>query len=506
MAKLFNIKRTKKINKDETGTQKSSRKPDCGTILIYILIAASVLTAGAAVIKSLFVDWPRDRKLQYSSQDGETDSYSGSVFLNTEDHIFTADLEITVHNDSEDPWYFITFRDYPSAYRELEGGNISEISAEINGKNTMITRNDDPTVFSVILEQQLNPGEDVVISMKVKSWIPTLDARYGCQSPTDGKTDFYLGNALPVLCPYENGDFQAYPYFSVGECFYSKIADYDITVSVPSDYTLIATGEATLVMDSQTGGSTGNEDGVQRMNGSSDEAGQSGSDRVVWQYQAAHVRDFCMVAGNDYQSQTRMIQGIRVTSYWHEGNEERGNQALNLACSSISSLSKRLGRYPYTQYSVVETDTAMTGMEYPEMIMYSDNQQGLDSIFHETAHQWFYNLVGNNSYTSAWIDESLAAYVSNPGLTGYTGVITRSYDQYENDSDYVESMYFEGASMYNRLEQNEGSDAMQAFLDDYLKTGSYREVTTQELVSMLVEHFPNSTDILKEYIDSKYFQ
>ena len=31
-------------------------------------------------------------------------------------------------------------------------------------------------------------------------------------------------------------------------------------------------------------------------------------------------------------------------------------------------------------------------------------------IVHETAHQWWYGLVGNDQIDEAWLDESLATY------------------------------------------------------------------------------------------------
>ena len=55
----------------------------------------------------------------------------------------------------------------------------------------------------------------------------------------------------------------------------------------------------------------------------------------------------------------------------------------------------------------------MGGMEYPCFVMISDGlgkQDRARVVAHETAHQWWYGVVGSNQVENAWQDEGLAEY------------------------------------------------------------------------------------------------
>lgn len=275
-----------------------------------------------------------------------------------------------------------------------------------------IGREYDKTVFFINLNSSLKPNKTISISMKYKAYIPNLNARYGYQNIGVNGLDFYLGNCIPILCPYENGKFQYYPYFSVGECFYSRIANYNVNITVPKGYSVIATGDR-------------------------EENGYNNDETITYTYIANAVRDFTIIIGNNYKEYTEEIDGIKVNTYFHLGNENKGIEALKLGTETIKDLNTRLGKYPYNNFNIVEAHMDMMGMEYPQIILITDEETGIGSITHEIIHQWFYSLIGNNSYTSAWIDESITTYLANPGLDEYEGIITKKYNEYQSDSDYT---------------------------------------------------------------------
>lgn len=71
-------------------------------------------------------------------------------------------------------------------------------------------------------------------------------------------------------------------------------------------------------------------------------------------------------------------------------------------------------RMPYDQLTVCEVDFPLGGMEYPGLIfigrdwMAESQADSLELMLaHETAHQWFYALVGSDQVTDAWQDEAL---------------------------------------------------------------------------------------------------
>jgi aminopeptidase N len=91
------------------------------------------------------------------------------------------------------------------------------------------------------------------------------------------------------------------------------------------------------------------------------------------------------------------------------------------------------GPYPFKEFDVVENPTP-TGVEYPGLVQIAESEwhtgnSALErTVAHETGHQWFYSLVGNDQVNHPWLDE---------GLTSYTEfVYMRAIHPAEGD-DYV---------------------------------------------------------------------
>ena len=176
-------------------------------------------------------------------------NYIANFILDVDNNCYNINLTVNVINDSNDTWNEIYFRDYPSAFSDIENGKVSEIT-------------------------------------------------------------FYLANCIPILCPYENGKFQYYPYFAVGECFYSKMANYDVTVTIPKSYTLIATGDNTEITNIN-------------------------DNLIKYKYTANVVRDFVIVAGENYEIFSKDVDNIKINCYFHKGEIEKANEALNLATETL---------------------------------------------------------------------------------------------------------------------------------------------------------------------------
>ena len=139
------------------------------------------------------------------------------------------------------------------------------------------------------------------------------------------------------------------------------------------------------------------------------------------------------------------------------------------------------------------------------MALITSDKFGIEYLRHEIAHQWFYSLVGNNSYKEPWIDESIATYLANPEINEYTGIITKAYNEFEDDEDYTYYIYFCGASMYSKLEQEYGRDRIDKFMKELLEKYSYKEINTNELVELLKKYYGKDNQILKQYIDESYW-
>src|SRR4029079_684782 len=75
---------------------------------------------------------------------------------------------------------------------------------------------------------------------------------------------------------------------------------------------------------------------------------------------------------------------------------------------SITELAKRFGPYPFPSLPVARLPAEGGGIEYPSSILMLDGSRLV--AVHETAHQWFYAMVGDSQALHPWLDEAFATY------------------------------------------------------------------------------------------------
>ncbi len=128
-------------------------------------------------------------------------------------------------------------------------------------------------------------------------------------------------------------------------------------------------------------------------------------------FAADAVRDVAVTVGN-YDVVERDVDGTRL----HVGVPSTGVTETAEALADRQEVSLRgmvalLGPFPYPDLSVTVVPAVVTGIEFPGAIFYGDLNVGRqETITHETAHMYFYGLVGNNQARDPWLDEAFATY------------------------------------------------------------------------------------------------
>ena len=443
--------------------------------------------------------------------------YSLNLTLDTDSHTIGGSETVIVYNDSEDTWNKLCFRDYPSLFAPGGGsgydsnGAVSEISSAkdiTNGFDLEITRDEkDVSIVYMDLFIPLNPGESRKIEFEFTAYVPNLNSRYGFQ---DGV--YNLANFYPVLAVYENGGWSTEPYFLWGECFYSKVSDYKVTLSVPLGITVISSGLSHI--DTISGG------------------------REVWEIAAEKVRDFAVVAGTGFAVTSTQADGVTINCYYRDGDLEWGKAALEAGAAATGIFDLTFGEYPYSELDIVETYLDAGGMEYPNIVMISNtigSYSGKSSylrivVVHEVAHQWFYGLVGDNQYTEAWLDESFASYselvyketftdeqainqevdsleesLMSEGIpeTADAFFINRAYNEFENDNAYTYTVYMRGEVFLFRLRVAMGTYAFNMAMKEYVAEYSFMVATTDDFEAVITKYAggnPEVTALLAKYL------
>jgi len=153
-------------------------------------------------------------------------------------------------------------------------------------------------------------------------------------------------------------------------------------------------------------------------------------------------------------------------------------------------------------------------------------------VAHETAHQWWYNVVGNDIFSEPWLDEALATYSSSLyfqqvfGPEGYQGTVSywqSGYDQlvekgrddlvthdlayFEKDGNarlYGPVVYTKGALFFYTLRKGIGDQAFFQALQSYYRAYHFRIARGSDLQAEFDRAAGKKLDALyKEWLYSK---
>jgi aminopeptidase N len=203
-----------------------------------------------------------------------------------------------------------------------------------------------------------------------------------------------LAHFYPTVVAYDT-DWRLETPSSQGDVIYHDASLYDVTFTGPEDLTVVATGE---VLEKRS----------------------LGEGRAEWRLAGGPLRDFNIVASNEYTSATRQTNGVEVTSYFLPEDRAGGELALEYATTALALFDREFGPYPYRELDVVATATEAGGIEYPGLVVVarglydSEDPTGFfqAATAHEVAHQWWYNVVGNDQVNHPWLDEATAQYAT----------------------------------------------------------------------------------------------
>ncbi len=334
---------------------------------------------------------------------------------------------LTYYNDTDNCFDSLSFNLWGNAYRKgaiyapvsqvyqskayYRGDSYGgmEINGVEGGEEWQIC-GADMNILDVALAETLYPEQSVTIAIDYTLTLADVNHRTGVTENTVN-----LGNFYPVLCAYTSSGFAEHEYCSTGDPFVSEVADYDVTLTVPSSFKVAASGQ----LEGQT-----EEDG-----------------NTSYTYSLSCARDFAAVLSEKFEVLSAQAGGTTVYYYYYE--DAQPQVSLEVAQKSVEYFSEKFGNYMYPTLSIAQTGFCMGGMEYPALTMISDAQDEKSAIYtivHENAHQWWYAAVGSDQYLCGWQDEGLAEYSalmffeSSPAYgftrTGLTGTAMKSYRAY----------------------------------------------------------------------------
>jgi hypothetical protein len=214
------------------------------------------------------------------------------------------------------------------------------------------------------------------------------------------------------------------------------------------------------------------------------------ADGLLQTFQASDVRDFTVTAATDYLTRARTVRDSVVRVYYRRGAP--ASAMLDAAADAFDALERRLGSYPHHAFKVVQSAGGY-GMESPGLVwiptgVAAGNLRYLAT--HETAHQWFYGIVGNDQARQPFADEAAADFAARSilGLRRASrcsaGRLDLSIYDY-SATCYYERIYIRGGNLLDRARKLMGSKVFWAALRGYVATHRDEIVKSSTLLDAL---------------------
>ncbi|MCP4582711.1 MAG: M1 family metallopeptidase [candidate division Zixibacteria bacterium] len=373
---------------------------------IFIL----VLCAG---FQFIFTSCPRagfEEKLNSDIPAG----YHIEAELDTAQKILRGHESVEFFNPTDNPLDVIIFHLFPNAFRDTLTSMASasnKIKAGINRHpgyidiDSITVDGNQPdsikaseTLLYIYIKKKLAPAAIAVIDMNFEIKTPPTIARYGY----DDFGNYLLSHWHPVLVGYQKNKPVIFQYDYSGE-FFSNFSHYKVQLAIPPDFHLASTA-GTNLPDSTTDSFS------------------------YYTFNASRIIDFAFACGPGWRVDSLTHNNINVEILYLEQNEKVLPRIKESITGSLDFFGEMLFEYPADKLTFVDFDPGGFGMELPRMVIMSFDQSKsinemdlMNTVIHETAHQWFYAVIATNEFGEAWLDEGFASYLSDRAMIDIFG-------------------------------------------------------------------------------------
>lgn len=482
--------------------KKINRRKKC---LIFVCIGLAFFVL-LSVVFIVFFKKPASNFVSIFSKN--VNEYNLDVDIDCKEKSLTVKQSTTFVNQTEDvALKNVYFHIYPRAFCEgvvnKPVSSLNEKKAYSNGLNygsfvleSVIVENYENTktklinadkdVLVVELENELLPKKSVNINFEYKIKLPNINHRFGY-----GESTINLGNFFLIACVYdENEGYFANSYHYNGDPFYSEISNFNAKVEYDKNYILAHSGDV--------------------------EKEEIKDNKKISNISAKAVRDFALILSDKFEKISEKVGTTEVNYYFYK--DKNPQESLKTCVKSLQTFSNLFAKYPYKQLSICESNFVYGGMEYPNLVFISDNLDNYEdytyTIVHEIAHQWWYNMVGNNEFKYGFLDEGLTEYSTylffdeNPEynmntkemiknttnsyllfLDVYKEVFSkidtsmlRSLNEFNTEPEYIYLSYVKGVLMFDNLKDIVGKNNFLKSLKIYFNLNQGKNATPTDLI------------------------
>ncbi len=492
-------------------------------------------------------------------------NYTINVKLDDSLNMLRAFESIEYINNSNNTLSFIYFHLWPNAYKNnktalakqlLENGStdlyfakpndlgyIDSLDFKVNGESIKwVYDSINIDICKLILNSPLSPGSKITITTPFRVKIPNGEiSRLGHVGQAYTITQWY-----PKPAVYDNNGWNQIPYLNQGE-FFSEYGSFDVSITVPKNYVLGATGDmvngeeelAWLQTKIEKTEAKISKLGKERVYLSMDFP-KSDLEIKTLRFKQSNVHDFAWFCDKRYnvlKGEVIVPHTKRTVTTWAmftDSEIELWQYSIAYLNDATFFYSLWNGDYPYKHVTAVDgTISAGGGMEYPNITVIgkSGNESTLETtIMHEVGHNWFYGILGSNERVNPWMDEGINSFNEmRYNLTKYPNLgmantllgidTTSKILKYGNlnlygteqqyylfykmqalvnkdqacqthsaeftDMNYGAMVYFKTAASFNYLMNYMGEDAFDVAMQFYFNTWKFKHPKPEDLRKIL---------------------
>ena len=354
----------------------------------------------------------------------------------------------------------------------------------------------DSTIAHWTLPRPLAPGDSLVAEIEWRARPSTLVRRQGRRGRRFDFAQWY-----PKVVVYDRLGWQAHPLYPGGE-FYGEFATYDVTLDLPEDQVIGATG---VPVEGDPGWDRAKAlPGTQvdyqrdwyRATRNPQRCGRVGQGRKCVRFYAEDVHHFAFSLNPEYVYEQGRYGDVLVrVLYLPDDRETWGNGiAVQRTEAALAWLDTLFGAFPWPQLTNVHRIEG-GGTEFPMMVM--DGSASLGLIVHEVGHNYTMGILANNEWREGWLDEGFTSFQSGwffesrggapayPGvearilfwdLDGWSEPIATVSERFRDFSTYNTMIYAKGHLFFEQLRYVVGDAAMRRILRTFYERWKLKHV------------------------------
>ncbi|HYT99673.1 MAG TPA: M1 family metallopeptidase [Gemmatimonadales bacterium] len=345
----------------------------------------------------------------------------------------------------------------------------------------------DSTIAHWTLPRPLLPGDSTVVEVDWRARLSTLPRRQGRRGRRFDFAQWY-----PKVVVYDRFGWEDHPLYPAGE-FYGEFATYDVTLDLPEDQVIGATG---VPVEGDPGWDHAKADPQLRIDYQRDWYGRRApgpgcgavaAGRKCVHFHAEQVHHFAFSLNPQYVYEEGRQGDVVVRVLYLPGDSATWGKgiAVRNTRAALAWLDSLYGKFAWPALTNVHRIEG-GGTEFPMMVM--DGSAGLGLIVHEVGHNYTMGILANNEWREAFLDEGFTSFQTSwffethGGRSQYPAVeadvllldldrwsepVSMASERFRDFFTYNQMVYDKAQLYYEQLRYVGGDETMRRILRTY---------------------------------------